>query len=289
MFATRRIKLLSLALLMSGGTVTMTQQWLQGEVRQARAEARAQAPAAAQPVVAARVLVASAAIPAGAILKAGDLRWQAWPGDPAASGYLTSANTKIEQLTGAVVRTALAPGEPLSAGRVAQPGEHGVLAAALQPGYRAVSVNVSASSSVAGLVLPGDRVDVILSRSLGDGVGGPPRFESETVLTNVRVVGMDQRTTNEKKDAPVPQTATLEVTPKGAEILAVANDLGKLSLSLRSLGDADVADVRHVTRTSDRDATQGIASAPAAVPARRRATASAPRVASVEVVRGAAS
>jgi pilus assembly protein CpaB len=111
------------------------------------------------------------------------------------------------------------------------------------------------------------------------------------VLKDVRVVGMDQRASDEKdpkKDAAIPQTATLEVTPKGAEVIAVVSELGKLTLSLRSLAlpDAAAAESRVVTRTSDREAVQ------APVPVRRAAAprkpaAAAPTVDRVEVIRGA--
>jgi pilus assembly protein CpaB len=261
LISTRRLKVLSLALLMSGGTVVLTQQWLQGAVRQAQVEARAKA-TPTTPVAANRVLVAARPLSAGTILKADQLRWQAWPADAATGAYLTDANTRLDQVAGSVARTGLDAGEPLTAARVVQPGDRGFMAAVLQPGYRAVTVNVSASSGVAGFVLPGDRVDVILSRPLDAGSGaGAKRFVGETVLTDVRVLGMDQRSTgakDEKKDVIVPQTATLEVTPKGAEVIAVTRQLGELSLSLRSLADTDVAvpQDRHVTRTYDHEATQ---------------------------------
>lgn len=288
MLSARRLKFLSLALLMSGATIVLTQQWLAGAVRKAQADARASAPAAAA-TPARRVLVASGPIPTGSILRPDQLRWQAWPADTPTAAYLTEASTRIDQLTGAVVRNRLEAGEPLSAARVVYPGDRSFLAAVLQPGYRAVTVNVSAATGVAGFVLPGDHVDLILSRPLGD--GADKRFVSETVLTDVRVVGMDQRANDEKdpkKDVVVPQTATLEVTPKGAEVIAVVSELGKLSLSLRSLAapDATPAQSRVVTRTSDREAVQ------APVPAARSAAprrAAAPAIARVEVVRGSQS
>jgi pilus assembly protein CpaB len=259
-------------------------------VRKAQADARASAPAVATAPTH-RVLVASSALPAGTILKPEQLRWQAWPADAPTGAYLTEASTRIDQLNGAVVRSSLAAGEPLSASRVAYPGDRSFLAAVLRPGYRAVTVNVSAASGVAGFVLPGDHVDLILSRTLDAG-GGQKRFVSETVLTDVRVVGMDQRASDQndpKKDVIVPQTATLEVTPKGAEVIAVASELGRLSLSLRSLAapETPAVEARVVTRTSDREAIQApVAAVRRAAP--RPAAPAAPRGDAVEVVRGAA-
>lgn len=285
MLSTRRLTFLGLAILLSGASVVLTQQWLQGQLRHARESARAQTAAPA----ASRVLVAAQALPAGTILKAAQVRWQAWPADASTAGYFTSAGTTPEQVAGAVARTDLAPGEPLSAARVVQPGDRSFLAAVLKPGYRAVTVNVAASTGVAGFVFPGDRVDLILSRGVAGSAGAAKRFVSETVLSDVRVVGVDQRVANEKKDVVVPQTATLEVTPKQAEIVTVVGELGKLSLSLRSL--ATPADAQPpgntVTRTWDNEATQVAAPRPAVAPAAHAARA--PRAVaapSVVVIRG---
>ncbi|HEY8570995.1 Flp pilus assembly protein CpaB [Phenylobacterium sp.] len=289
MLTANRVKLLGLALLLSGGTVVMTQQWLQGAVEKAAQEASSRSPGFA-PVSGKRVLVANAALPAGTILQPQHLRWQAWPAEAPVNGYLTEANTQIPKVTGAVVRTSLGPGEPLSPDRIAFPGDRSILAAVLRPGYRAMTVNVSAATAVGGFVMPGDHVDVVLSRIIEPtGAGGQRRVIGETVLTDVRVLGVDQRTYDGKKDVVVPQTATLEVTPKGAEVIAVVSELGKLSLSLRSLAtsDAPVAEARRVTRTSDREA---IGAPPPRTPrpaaSKPAAPAADPNVTKVEVVRG---
>ncbi|MDE2486064.1 MAG: Flp pilus assembly protein CpaB, partial [Alphaproteobacteria bacterium] len=241
MLSARRLKFLSLALLMSGGTVVLTQQWLHQAVRKASAEAAAQA-GPRGPAAGSQVLVAATALPAGQIIRPGQVRWQPWPAGASTAGYMTQATTRLDQMNGAVVRANVDAGEPLSASRLVQPGDRGFLAAVLKPGYRAVTVNVTAASGVAGFVQPGDHVDLILSRALANTGGGDRRFVSETVLQDVRVLAMDQRgadarTADPQKDVIVPQTATLEVTPKGAEIVAVSSQLGPLSLSLRSLAE----------------------------------------------------
>lgn len=286
MLTARSLKFLSLALLLSGGTVVLTQQWLHGAVEKATLEARAGAGAAA-PISGKRVLVASASVPAGAVLKPEHLRWQAWPADASTAGYLTDADTQMAKVAGAVTRTSLTAGEPLSAGHIAYPGDRSFLAAVLRPGYRAVTVNVTAATGVGGFVMPGDHVDLVLSRAIDGPAGAQKHFVSETVLTDLRVVGVDQRSYDAKKDILVPQTATIEVTPKGAEVVAVVAELGKLSLSLRSLADADtpLAEPRLVTRTSDREAV----GAPAARQMRAapvRLPATDPSTARVEIVRG---
>jgi pilus assembly protein CpaB len=280
----RRLKFLSLALLMSGGTVVLTQQWLQGAVKRAQMEAQASSPA--KPIATRRVLVANAPIPPGTILKADQIHWQPWPADTASGAYMTEANTRMDEVVGSVVRTGLEAGEPLSQSRIIAPGDRSFLAAVLRPGYRAVTVNVSASTGVAGFIMPGDHVDLILSRAVGD--PNLKRFVSETVLSDVRVVGMDQRATTEKKDVLVPQTATLEVTAKGAEVVAVVTQLGALSLALRSVATPDTlpVEVRQVTRTTDSDAIQA-PRAPAAVV--RQQVAKAPSGPRIQIYRGAES
>jgi pilus assembly protein CpaB len=101
---------------------------------------------------------------------------------------------------------------------------------------RAVSVPVSATSGIAGFVFPGDRVDVLVTHALPAGdAGGQPRKVAETVLRNVRVIAIDQHLDAKSGAAELARTVTLEVTPKQSEVIALAGDLGQLSLSLRSL------------------------------------------------------
>jgi pilus assembly protein CpaB len=290
LLSARRLKFLSLALLMSGGTVVLTHQWLQGAELRAATAARGQSPIAVAPQT--RVLVVRSAVPAGAILRPDQVQWQTWPTQAVTASYFTQANNQIAQVQGAVVRTPVAAGQPLTREAVVQPGDRSFMAAVLRPGYRAVTINVSASTAVAGFVVPGDHVDLILSRNLDDG-GTGKHFVGETVLSDVRVVGLDQRANDAKdskdpkdtkKDAAVPQTATLEVTPKDAEVVAVVAELGKLTLSLRSLADgAQPVEHRVVTHTSDRDATQMAAVRPAPRKAAAPKDAKAP---AVEIIRG---
>src|SRR5260370_34203127 len=114
------------------------------------------------------------------------------------------------------------------------------MAAVLTPGNRAITVPVTPSSGLAGFVFPGDRVDVILTLTIQPGKDGEKdateRRGSETVLTDIRVLATDQRADDQKREVAVATTATLEVTPRQAEAIAVGSEMGKLSLSLRSLG-----------------------------------------------------
>lgn len=126
---------------------------------------------------------------------------------------------------------------------------------------RAVTVPVSAQSSVAGFVFPGDRVDLILTQSVEGGGDGPPLKASETVLRNLRVLATDQRAdkqTDEKGNTIVNtfSTVTLEATPSIAEKIAVAQQVGTLSLSLRSIAD-NAADLEEAIASGDVDVPEG--------------------------------
>jgi pilus assembly protein CpaB len=203
--------------------------------------------AAAAPVVEAagpEVLVATRALPVGTIIDAEALRYQAWPKGLVQPAYfIKGAEGSVDpaDLLGTVVRNEITAGQPLTQGALIKPGERGFLAAALGPGMRAVTVAVSTTSSVAGFVFPGDRVDLVLTQEVPGGGEGAPLKASETILRNVRVLATDQRTSAQDAEGK-PQvknisTVTLEATPKIAEKIAVAQTIGSLSLSLRSIAD----------------------------------------------------
>ena len=202
-----------------------------------------QASASSMPVAADQphVLVATKALPVGTILDAESFRFQPWPKDLVEQAYYIQGQADPAKLAGSVVRTAISAGQPMTVGSVIKPGERGFLAAALGPGMRAVTVPVSAQNSVAGFVFPGDRVDLMLTQSVSGGGDGEPLKVSETILRNLRVLATDQRMDALGADGkPVVQTysnVTIEVTPKIAEKIAVAQTIGSLSLTLRSIAD----------------------------------------------------
>ena len=189
-----------------------------------------------------RVLVAEDTLATGTFVRAVDLRWQPWPAEGLAKGYVREGERLIADFVGAVVRHRITAGQPVTASRVVFPGERGFMAAVLAPGMRAVSVPVNATSGVAGFVFPGDWVDVVLTMKLRpkDANGkGVTRYFSETLLSALRVLAIDQRTEQKDGEASVAKTATLEVTPKQAEQIALALEMGALSLSLHSLAQTD--------------------------------------------------
>lgn len=190
------------------------------------------------------VLVAAHDVPSGALLQDDDFAWQSWPDDRLSEAYLRKGRDDPHSLTGAVVRQRIAQGEPIGTGGVIHPGERGFLAAVLAPGMRASTVPLNATADGAGLILPGDHVDLLLSHQIPDMTtpNAPSRTVSETVLTNVRVVAIDQTVNDQDKKPISGKTATFEVTSKQAEEIEVAKLIGNLSLVLRSAGEPDGKD-----------------------------------------------
>ena len=142
------------------------------------------------------------------------------------------------------MRQHIAQGEPIGTSRVIHPGERGFLAAVLTPGMRAATVPLNATADGAGLILPGDRVDLLLSHQIPDmrDANGPARNVGETVLTDIRVVAIDQTVNDQDKKPITGKTATFEVTSKQAEAIEVAKLIGNLSIVLRSAGDPEGKD-----------------------------------------------
>ena len=191
-----------------------------------------------------QVLVATRALPVGTIITAEAFRYQPWPEELVEQAYFIQGDetsTPMEQLIGTVVRNAVTAGQPITQGSLVKPGDRGFLAAALGPGMRAITVPVSALTGVAGFVFPGDRVDLMLTQNVA-GDTGPALKVSETIMRNLRVLATDQRSkssVDENGNTVVAKykLVTLEVTPSIAEKITVAQSIGTLSLSLRSLAD----------------------------------------------------
>ena len=250
----RTLILFVVALTLAGGTAMLVRSFL-AQRPEVEAEALAK-PAAPQR----SVLVARGAISRGQILKPQDFSWQVWPEGGIDKSYILSGTRTPESLAGWVARDPFAAGEPINDAKMVSPGSRGFLAAVLGPGMRAVSVPVTATSGISGFVFPGDQVDILITHQLtGAGGNDTAHKAAETVLHDVRVIGIDQKLDSKTGEALVAHTATLEVTPKQSEVIAVAAEMGKLSLSLRSLAtpsdektlaDASAADTQ-ATYTMD--------------------------------------
>ena len=197
--------------------------------------------AAAVPQNGPEILVATRTLTVGTIIEPDSFRYQPWPDQLIENAYYKKGEADPMQLAGTVVRAGITAGQPLTKGALVEPGDRGFLAAALGPGMRAIAVPVSANSGVAGFVFPGDRVDVVLAQTVAGGEEGPPLRTAETIVRNVRVLATDQRTVTEnaegKREVKTFSTITLEVTPRIAEKIAVAQSIGQISLALRSIAD----------------------------------------------------
>ncbi len=233
----KKIALLVGALIIAGVTAFMAKNMFAGA---GAPQATAAAPAPQQPL-GPKILVATRALPVGTIIGPDSFRFQPWPKELIENAYYAEGqNFDMNSLNGTVVRSAITAGQPITQGALVKPGDRGFLAAALGPGMRAVTVPVSQQSGVAGFIFPGDRVDMMLTQSV-EGEDGPALRTSETIIRNARVLATDQRTVSEdkegKQDVKVFSTVTLEVTPRIAEKIAVAQSIGQISLSLRSIAD----------------------------------------------------
>lgn len=186
-----------------------------------------------------KVLVAQRALPVGTIITADSVSFQDWPEELVKDAYFIDGDADMSKLLGTVVRYQVTAGQPLTQGALVAPGDRGFLAAALGPGMRAITIPVSAKTGVGGFVFPGDHVDLMLTQQV-TGEGDPLRT-AETILRNLRVLATDQATDNEVVDGKTVvrafRTVTLEVTPRIAEKVAVAQEIGEISLSLRSIAD----------------------------------------------------
>jgi pilus assembly protein CpaB len=225
-----RIAILAVAAIAAVGAALLVRGLLGGGTPQVLA--------APQPLAAAHVLVANADVEAGHALDQSMVRWQDWPKTDVPANYITKEKQAdlTKYLDGAFVRAPIVSGEPITDDKVVHSGSASFMAANLTPGMRAISIGITAESGAGGFILPNDRVDVILTRTLDQ--NNQHLSTSITVLQNVRVLAVDQ-TYHEDKDQKVVigKTATLELTQHDAELISMAQAAGTLSLALRGLGD----------------------------------------------------
>jgi pilus assembly protein CpaB len=190
-----------------------------------------------------KVLVAKKALPVGTIVDADSFTLQPWPKELMQNAYYVEGQPDGDpkKLLGTVVRYAITAGQPVTRGSLVGPQDRGFLAAALSAGMRAITVPVNVSSGVAGFVFPGDHIDLVLTQQVQGGGDGPALKVAETIIRNLRVLATDQRITDKDDDGKTQvrtcSNVTLEVTPRIAEKVAVAQSLGSLTLSLRSIAD----------------------------------------------------
>jgi len=185
------------------------------------------------------VLVANGNLQPGQALSTQMVRWQKWPNSSVDASFITrtTAGSIDDVVKGTVVRSPLLSGQPITNTSIVHGDATGFMAASLNPGMRAISIAISTDSGAGGFILPNDRVDLILTRKAGQN-----RVSASVVLTDVRVLAVDQTYKQEKDTKTViGKTATLEVSLAEAERVVKAQSQGVLSLALRPLTNSDAA------------------------------------------------
>jgi pilus assembly protein CpaB len=203
-------------------------------------------PVAQLPTV--EILVAKSDIGLGQPVKPEDLQWQAWPASAASSNLVNRAGRAeaIKEIAGSIARAPFIAGEPIREQKLVKANGSGFMAAILPTGMRAISTEISPETGAGGFILPNDRVDVILSKREKNPDGkGPDVAQSEIILANIRVLAIDQAPKEKEGiNTLVGRTATLELKPEQAELLARSRQNGSLSLALRSITDVNAAEGR---------------------------------------------
>ncbi|HXQ16518.1 MAG TPA: Flp pilus assembly protein CpaB [Caulobacteraceae bacterium] len=230
------------------GALVVARLWLPQTTHLPQLKLTPDAPAGTVPVV-----VATAAIPFGAKLDASKLTVVHLPANAVPLGAFATPAQILSQQGGApVALTPIAPHEPLLPSKLSGAGARPIVSAGITEGMRAYTIGVTETAGVGGHVLPGDRVDVIVARSppvpkaIKDICDECKLERADVVLQNVRVLGMDLNVDPTTTQSAISHTATLEVSVQDAQKLAVATQIGTMSLALRRNGQADVTPVRAV-------------------------------------------
>ena len=265
--------LLALSLVLGGFAV-----WGLRHVSGARA---APAPSSVAEIL---VVVAARPIAAGEKLTPEAVRLQAWPKGATPPGAMTSVG---QATAGApIALSAIAANEPILKSRISGPGARPTLSGVIQPGMRAASIRVDDIMGVAGFVLPGDFVDVLVTRPEGSATAETLR--TDTLFEGVRVLAVDQIASEGKNDPVVAKAATVELTPAQAQKLTLARQVGTVSLVLRGTADPTGGAGMRPIRTADLSPYGPLKAATPAAPRPRRIAAATPRGPSIQIYRGGA-
>lgn len=221
--------------------------------------------AAAPKVETANVYVASSFIPVGSVIEENMLTVQPWPKHLLLDGFVVGAD-EGKKIIGTIARSPFQELEPIIKTKITNPDDPNFLAGTLPQGMRMVTMDTNEVRGVAGFIFPGDRVDVIIRHKiLKDGVTARDVEEArrdddimdevtETLLSNVRVLAVDQRATagvDESKGIIIPKSVSLEVQPKDVQRIVLARELGELTLALRSIKDKESSETVAITRPND--------------------------------------
>jgi pilus assembly protein CpaB len=190
-----------------------------------------------------RVLVAKEMLEYGATIRPGNLQWVEWPKSAVPPGAFTTAEGLLGEKRDQrrIVIRSIDPGEPILASKITKFGESSRLALNLREGMRAVSISINAVSGVSGFVSAGDRVDILMTRTLSG------ELVSSVILQNVTVIAVDQRQNTEGASPRLGRTVTVEVNSIDAQKLSLAQQVGQLSLTLRGIGETESDETISIT------------------------------------------
>lgn len=235
------IVMIGVAALFGLFSVFLAHSWINGQTEARLRNLQAQK----GPVSSQTIVVATKPLRFGNEVASASLREVPWPGDAIPAGSFSKIADLLDSKGRRVVLSPIEVNEPVLASKITGPGQRATLSAALQDGMRAVTIRVNDVEGVAGFVLPGDRVDVALTRQKDN--NGKDRSSTSIVLQNMRVLAIDQ-TADERNEKPsVVKAVTLEVDTPSAQKLALAASVGQLSLMLRKAGEGSSEQTRAVT------------------------------------------
>jgi pilus assembly protein CpaB len=239
-------------------------------------------PAPPAAVAASQLVVAARPIAAGERLVPAALKLQAWPAGAHPAGAFAAIG---QAAAGApIALTAIAANEPILKNRISGPGARPTLSGVIQPGMRAASIRVDDVMGVAGFVLPGDFVDVLVTRT--EGAASAESLRTDVLFEGVRVLAVDQVSSQGKDEPVLAKAATIELTPEQAQKLALARQVGTVSLALRGTADPVGGTRRGAVRVAD----LGLGGPPRVASTRApvRRTVRAPGGPSMQIYRGGA-
>jgi pilus assembly protein CpaB len=193
------------------------------------------------------VLVAKSDIGLGQSVNPENLQWQTWPAATASNNFIRRSERPeaTKEIAGSIARAPFIAGEPIRELKLVKANGSGFMAAVLPTGMRAISTEISPETGAGGFILPNDRVDVILSKREKNQSSSTDTVNSEIILTNVRVLAIDQAPKEKDgQNTVIGKTVTLELKPEQAETLARARQTGTLALALRSIADVNTVDNR---------------------------------------------
>jgi pilus assembly protein CpaB len=228
------------------GVAALSAVWLTSSLRTPQVIVKTETQASAPSVSTTEVLVAAIDLPVGSSVTPEQLRWQQWPRSAVSELMITKDREPkgLEDSAGAISRSPSLAGEPIRKDKLIKGAAGGFMSAVLPSGMRAVAINIvsSGARSAGGFILPNDRVDIMRTGRDDDATRARQieTYATETILQNIRVLAIGQNIQERNGEkVVVGETATLELEPRQAELIMLAQRSGELSLALRSLSDAN--------------------------------------------------